>query len=188
LGVERLSTVLEEHKAFLKLLDSAIMAYHSLKINQVNALLRDYWRLTYRGKDIDCIELKAEQDTSRKVKSYNYRLVLHGSSTDMDMRGRCSAGQKILASLVLRLALAQAFSGVCGVIALDEPTTALDKENTQGLAEVLAEFVQLQQVQLIVITHDMDFVESLMRLTQQGMFYEVEKVKEESRVSVRTIR
>lgn len=188
LGVSRLSAVLEEHKCFLQFLDSAIMAYHSLKINQVNALLRDYWRLTYRGKDIDCIELRAEPDTTRKVKSYNYRLVLHGASTDMDMRGRCSAGQKVLASLVLRLALAQAFSGVCGVIALDEPTTALDKDNTQGLAEVLAEFVQLQKVQLIVITHDMEFVESLMRLTQQGMFYEVEKVKEESRVSVRTIR
>lgn len=34
--------------------------------------------------------------------------------TELDMRGRCSAGQKVLASLVLRLALAETFGLNCG--------------------------------------------------------------------------
>ncbi len=45
------------------------------------------------------------------------------------MRGRCSAGQKVLAAIVIRLALAETFSLSCGILALDEPTTNLGKDN-----------------------------------------------------------
>lgn len=34
---------------------------------------------------------------------------------EMDMRGRCSAGQKVLASILIRLALAECFGTNCGV-------------------------------------------------------------------------
>ena len=51
------------------------------------------------------------------------------NDTSMDMRGRCSAGQKVLASIIIRLALSEAFAGKCHVLALDEPTTNLDREN-----------------------------------------------------------
>ena len=39
---------------------------------------------------------------------------------ELDMRGRCSAGQKVLASIIIRLALAESFGQGCGVLALDE--------------------------------------------------------------------
>jgi len=55
------------------------------------------------------------------------RVVMAKNGTEMDMRGRCSAGQKVLASLIIRLALAETFSAACGIIALDEPTTNLDR-------------------------------------------------------------
>jgi DNA repair protein RAD50 len=45
---------------------------------------------------------------------------------ELDMRGRCSAGQKVLACLIIRLALAETFCLNCGILALDEPTTNLD--------------------------------------------------------------
>ena len=45
----------------------------------------------------------------------------------IDMKGRCSAGQRVLASIVIRLALAQTFCIKCGILALDEPTTNLDE-------------------------------------------------------------
>lgn len=85
----------------------------------------------YRGSDIDYIEIKAEEDESgsEKRRNFNYRVVLHASGAELDMRGRCSAGQKILASLLIRIALAETFSANCGVLALDEPTTNLDREN-----------------------------------------------------------
>jgi len=43
--------------------------------------------------------------------------------TELDMRGRCSAGQKVLASLLIRLALADTFCSQCAVLALDEPVS-----------------------------------------------------------------
>lgn len=46
---------------------------------------------------------------------------------ELDMRGRCSAGQKVLASIIIRLALAESFGTNCGILALDEPTTNLDR-------------------------------------------------------------
>ena len=61
-------------------------------------------------------------------KSYNYRVVMSkGASNQIDMRGRCSAGQRVLACIVIRLALAETFGVNCGCIALDEPTVNLGK-------------------------------------------------------------
>jgi len=61
--------------------------------------------------------------------------------TELDMRGRCSAGQKVLTSLIIRLALAETFCLNCGILALDEPTTNLDKENISSLAVSLVKYV-----------------------------------------------
>ena len=62
--------------------------------------------------------------------------------TPLDMRGRCSAGQKVLACIIIRLALAETFCLHSGLLALDEPTTNLDKENIEGLAQALADIVR----------------------------------------------
>lgn len=62
--------------------------------------------------------------------------------TALDMRGRCSAGQKVLASIIIRLALAETFCLNCGLLALDEPTTNLDQENIEGLAQALADILR----------------------------------------------
>lgn len=72
-----------------------------------------------------------------------------------------------MASLVIRLALAETFCLNCGVMALDEPTTNLDHENKRGLAIALAQIIASRAAQsnfqLLVITHDEDFV-SMMKL------------------------
>lgn len=89
-----------------------------------------------------------------------------GSS--IDMRGRCSAGQRVLASIVIRLALAETFGVNCGCIALDEPTVNLDYKNKKGLAVALAQIIASRSTQanfqLILITHDEDFVSMLVRI------------------------
>merc|ERR1711865_326945 len=130
-----------------------------MKIREINSRIKELWQLTYRGGDIDRIELRSDPSSSSgKVRTYNYRVVMTKGETDLDMRGRCSAGQKVLASLVIRLALAETFSVNCGILALDEPTTNLDHENRQGFAIALASIIQQRRsqenFQLIVITHD----------------------------------
>ena len=50
------------------------------------------------------------------------------------MKGRCSMGQKVLASLIIRMALAEAFSSNTRILALDEPTTNLDRSHIENFA------------------------------------------------------
>jgi len=87
--------------------------------------------------DIDAIEIHSESEKTGARGSYNYRVVMNKGGVELDMRGRCSAGQKVLACLLIRLALAETFGLNCGVLALDEPTTNLDYENSERLALAL---------------------------------------------------
>lgn len=93
------------------------------------------------------------------------------------MRGRCSAGQKVLACLIIRMALAEIFSINCGVIALDEPTTNLDRSNIESLAIALGQLVESRSAQrnfmLIVISHDEEFIEALSKVQDLSKFHRV---------------
>ena len=125
----------------------AIMKFHEKKMEEVNKTIRDIWLKTYKGVDIDTIMIRADPDTSAR-RSFNYRVVMVKAEHEMDMRGRCSAGQKVLASIIIRLALAESFCLQCGILALDEPTTNLDVGNIAGLAQALAELVSLPYIVL----------------------------------------
>ncbi|NWW92134.1 RAD50 protein, partial [Rhynochetos jubatus] len=168
---------------YYKALDKAIMTFHSMKMEEINKIIRDLWRSTYRGQDIEYIEIRSDADenvsASDKRRSYNYRVVMVKGDTALDMRGRCSAGQKVLASLIIRLALAETFCLNCGILALDEPTTNLDRENIESLAHALVEIIksrsQQHNFQLLVITHDEDFVELLGRSEYVETFYRIRK-------------
>ena len=96
---------------------------------------------------------------------------------DLEMRGRCSAGQRVLASLLIRLALADTFCLTTGVLALDEPTTNLDHNNIRAFAAALADIVEKRRAQsnfqLLVITHDHKFVEELGRRAGVEDYYRV---------------
>lgn len=83
--------------------------------------------------------IKSESEGGKDKRSYNYRVCMVKDEIEMDMRGRCSAGQKVLASIIIRLALQESFSNNCSILALDEPTTNLDSENISALATSLAE-------------------------------------------------
>ena len=140
----------------------AIMKYHSIKMEEINRIVEELWKRTYQGTDVDTILIRSDNETGKGNRSYNYRVCMVKQDVEMDMRGRCSAGQKVLASIIIRLALAECFGVNCGLIALDEPTTNLDRDNIRSLAESLHDIIKARQqqsnFQLIVITHDEDFL------------------------------
>lgn len=168
---------------YYKALDATIMAYHSQKMADINKTIRELWRNTYKGNDIERIEIRSDEDdgsgAAKLRRSYRYRVVMVKGGTELDMRGRCSAGQKVLASLIIRIALAETFCLNCGVLALDEPTTNLDRENIESLAYALVEIIKSRHkqrnFQLVVITHDEDFVELLGRSDYVDNFFRVSK-------------
>ncbi|WAQ99404.1 RAD50-like protein, partial [Mya arenaria] len=156
---------------YYKALDKAIMNYHNVKMEEINKIIRELWRNTYKGNDIETIEIRSDEDDSttsiRTRKTYNYRVVL------------IKPGGVVLASLLIRLALAETFCLNCGILALDEPTTNLDRENIESLAGALVDIIKgrrhQKNFQLVVITHDEDFVELLGRSDYVDYFFKVAK-------------
>lgn len=151
-------------------LDQALMAFHTLKMNSINRTIKELWQQTYRGTDIDDIEIISDHSDSRAApgglkRTFDYRVQMRQGQATLDMRGRCSAGQKVLACLVIRLALAESFCTDCGILALDEPTTNLDRENIESLAAALKTIIETRRkqrnFQLILITHDQEFIDMI---------------------------
>lgn len=150
-------------------LEWALMQYHSEKMESINREIKRLWHTIYRGNDIDYIKIICTDETKSqsidKKRNYEYRVVQIKNNSELDMRGRCSAGQRVLACLIIRIVLAETFSMNCGVLALDEPTTNLDKANILSLCEALKELVAeraaTRSFMLIIITHDTNFINML---------------------------
>ncbi|CDK28062.1 unnamed protein product [Kuraishia capsulata CBS 1993] len=167
---------------YSKALDNAVMKYHSLKMKEINKIIDELWKKTYSGTDVDTILIKSDMASSQVKsagRSYNYRVVMVKQDTELDMRGRCSAGQKVLASIIIRLALAESFGVNCGIIALDEPTTNLDEPNIESLARSLNQLIENRQsqnnFQLIVITHDEKFLTHMKAAQFTDHYYRVSR-------------
>ncbi|KAJ8027803.1 DNA repair protein rad50 [Holothuria leucospilota] len=148
-------------------LDEAIVKFHKMKLREVNEETERLWKKTYQGNDIDSIKIEAAVDKRDGRRAYNYRVEMVKGRKRMNMRERCSMGQKVLASLIIRIALARIFGGSCGVLALDEPTTNLDEANVKALAKalksIIAECENQSNFQLIIISHNETFVDILAR-------------------------
>lgn len=168
-------------------LQQAILQYHAIKMEEVNQTLDYLWKKTYQGTDIDSVLIRSDTEgkvTAGGTRSYQYRVCMVKDGVEMDMRGRCSAGQKVLACILIRLALADSFGSNCGFLALDEPTTNLDRENVEALAaslvDLIAERRHQRNFQLIVITHDEDF---LSRLSQSDALSEYWRVSRDEQLN-----
>ncbi|KAF2355146.1 P-loop containing nucleoside triphosphate hydrolase [Trinorchestia longiramus] len=175
-------TACEDLNKYYKALDTAIMRFHTEKMTAINRIIHQLWNSTYKGNDVDKIEIKTDETESKgadKRRTYNYRVVMHKRDAELDMRGRCSSGQKVLASLIIRMALAETFSKNCGILALDEPTTNLDRDNIRSLVDSLVGIVNQRSLQrnfqLIIITHDDEFLHGLTEVDQIKEYYHVQR-------------
>ncbi|KAE9604828.1 putative DNA repair protein Rad50 [Lupinus albus] len=159
-------------------LDKALMRFHTMKMEEINKIIRELWQQTYRGQDIDYISIHSDSEGAG-TRSYSYKVVMQTGDAELEMRGRCSAGQKVLASLIIRLALAETFCLNCGILALDEPTTNLDGPNAESLAAALLRIMEdrkgQENFQLIVITHDEHFAHMIGQRQHAERYYRVAK-------------
>ncbi|CAG9534260.1 unnamed protein product [Cercopithifilaria johnstoni] len=167
---------------YIRAVDESVVKFHAQKMEEINEVLSSLWEQVYHGNDIETIQIKSESaGESEKKKSYNYRVVMHVGGTEIDMPGRCSAGQKMLASILIRIALSDVFCDKCSIIALDEPTANLDVLKVENLGDMLADIISARcannakMFQLIVITHDNRFVEHLRQLCRPEWVYSVSK-------------
>ncbi|VDM80816.1 unnamed protein product, partial [Strongylus vulgaris] len=189
--VDRIITqeMIADLEKYMQCLDISIIQFHTEKMAAINSILDDLWRKVYNGSDIQTIRIKSECVTStEKRKAYDYRVVMIvNDGVELDMRDRCSAGQKMLACILIRIALADVFGGMCSIIALDEPTTNLDAIKVHHIAAMLNSLVavrrrgystsdgQKKPFQMIIITHDDHLVDKLMIGSKPEFIYVLEK-------------
>lgn len=113
--VETTKAAIEDLGRYGTALDQAIMKYHSLKMEEINRIAGELWQSTYQGTDVDTILIRSDAENTSNKRNFNYRVCMVKQDAEMDMRGRCSAGQRVLASIIIRLALAECFGVNCGV-------------------------------------------------------------------------
>ena len=102
---------IDDLETYYKAVDKALLAYHSSQIKKINIIIAQLWSLTYKGGDIEKIEIQSSAGggVTARGRNFNYRLVMFKGDQELDMKGRVSAGQRVLSSLVIRLALADVF-------------------------------------------------------------------------------
>ena len=59
----------EDLNNFYNALESALMKFHKERMGVINRMVREMWHSTYKGKDIDYVEIKAE-DAALTCTSY----------------------------------------------------------------------------------------------------------------------
>lgn len=52
---------IEDANVYHKVLDTAIMRFHNEKMKILTHIVRELWRQTYKGNDIDYIEIKTKE-------------------------------------------------------------------------------------------------------------------------------
>lgn len=71
----------------------------------VNNIMRKLWKHIYKGSDTTSIQIRTEptDGVGTNKRNYNYKLVQTKHGCEMDMRGRCSAGQKVISTFCIEL-------------------------------------------------------------------------------------
>ena len=167
----------EDLITFNKAISDSLLDYHQRMIKETNRIIKQLWSKTYIDKDVSTIKINAEMKDGK----YQYSVVMEKNGVEMSVRERCSAGQKMLASLTIRLALSQVFANNCGIIALDEPTTNLDNSKATEFAKQLSKLVKKRKeigtgnIQMIIVSHSEEFCQQITDELNIDHYYEIEK-------------
>ncbi|TNJ26789.1 putative RAD50 DNA repair protein [Giardia muris] len=155
-GFSRLVSLIQRH----------INEHRMAVLAAVNTRLQALWTQCYSGANKEtcdiqrvCLEPCKNEKNSVEVRAY-----YNGPAGifSQPLRDTGSSGQKVMLSILLRIAISQVFNTRLSFIVLDEPTNYLDELNAMNLADMLATYVQsVQPLQLVVITHSYEFAERL---------------------------
>ncbi|KAI3883298.1 hypothetical protein MKX03_003442 [Papaver bracteatum] len=63
----------------------ALVRFHSMKMEDINKIIRELWQKTYRGQDIDYIIIHSDSEGAG-TRSYSYRVLMHTGDAELEMR------------------------------------------------------------------------------------------------------
>ncbi len=111
----------------------------------INEALATLWPLLYPYKDYTALKLEVEEK--------GYELYLYSDRWER-VNAVASGGERAIAALTLRVALAMAVAPHIGLLILDEPTHNLDERAVEALKESLRDELPSIVGQFFIITHD----------------------------------
>ncbi|RZC90608.1 hypothetical protein C5167_029741 [Papaver somniferum] len=80
----------EDLDRYYNALDKALMRFHSMKMEEINKIIRELWQQRHRGQDIDYISIHSDSECA-ETRSYSYRVLVQIGDAELEMRGRCNA-------------------------------------------------------------------------------------------------
>ena len=63
------------------------MTYHQIKMEEINKIIKEYWQQTYKGNDIDTIEIRSDCESGRS-NTFQYKVMMIKGEVELEMRGR----------------------------------------------------------------------------------------------------
>ncbi len=142
---------MDELGSFRSILLTTQAQMRSRVLEEINLALNRLWPLVYPYGDWSAVRLVGDEK--------DYSIQIHqGEWKALD--AHASGGERACLALAVRAALSILLTPHLGWLILDEPTHNLDGEAVQSLGRALAERIPQVIPQVIVITHDMQLLES----------------------------
>ncbi len=136
-------------------------------ISAINNQMNRIWEIFYPYEDYQDIRLFPEDNYSLKL--------LNSEGEWVNAESFVSGGERMMAALTLRLAMASILSPSFKMIILDEPTHNLDSTGVEELGRMLKERMKKILEQTILITHD-----SLLAETSADKIFVFERGKDKT--------
>ncbi|MGC8730195.1 MAG: AAA family ATPase [Candidatus Micrarchaeia archaeon] len=134
-------------------------------VDSVNGMMQQLWPRIYPYGDYSLIALQSDKE--------DYSLVGSLGSEKVVIDNVASGGERSIASLVLRIAMAMVIVPNLKWIILDEPTHNIDSNGIDKMVEILGESLPKIVEQIFIITHN----EELKNITSAKV-YQLEREKD----------
>jgi len=163
--IEKLEKIIRELKIFEKALTEVQSQLRKEFVTSVNHTMNKLWSTLYPYRDFEGIRLNIEEG--------DYVLQLFSRSGGWtNVEGFVSGGERSIACLALRIALALVLAPQLRIVFLDEPSHNLDSKSLSELAVTLRERVGEFLDQVILITHQEELIDAV-----TGKSYRLERDK-----------
>jgi len=134
---------LHQFKSTLLVAQEALRKELTLAINEI---MDSIWQRLYPYNTLNSIRLNATEN--------DYVLEIRDDQEWLPVIGYASGGERTLAALAMRMAIAKVMAPNLSLLILDEPTHNLDREAIETLRTVLQENLSGFLDQIFVVTHE----------------------------------
>jgi len=142
-------------------------------VSSINTIMQNLWQVLYPYNDYSAVRLNAKKD-DYTLEANTINAAAHTSEW-LDVISIASGGEKSIASLTMRVALAMVIVPNLKWLILDEPTHNIDDQGIGKFIDVLGGSLPTIVEQIFIITHD-----SNLKSIPSARVYQLERDKDKN--------